>query len=464
VFANARRLDPDKLCKAEAEFHELEAAGIIRRSDSPWSSPLHMVRKKDGSWQPCGDYRRLNLATTHDRYPLPSILDLSNKLHSCKFYSCIDLVKGYHQIPMAAQDIPKTGHRVDQDGVGPLQRHVQAISDFPPPSGCETITAIFRYGDFSQEVPSRYRPHAAVAHRCAQGSPQDAGMAAAGFRAAKAALAAAVPLAHPAPNAILSLATDASDTHVGGVFQQLTGGRWQPLAFYSKKLSGAGTRYSTFDRELLAAFSTVRHFRFLLEGRQFRLLTDHKPLVTSLFRTMPPWSTRQQRQLSFIAEFTSDIRHTPGQENVVADALSRPPSAAAQPRPPSQQPPPALLPRTEEGLAALDRPILAAIADAQPVNFSAMAAAQRSCPEVAEMTNSSSLQITTQTVGDTALFEDVSTGVFRSLVPIQHRDAVFQSLHSIHHPGVRVTRRLIAAQFCWPQMAKAITQMARACL
>jgi hypothetical protein len=81
------------------------------------------------------------------------------------------------------------------------------------------------------------------------------------------------------------------------------------LAFYSKKLSGAGTTYSTFDRELLATFSVVRHFRFLLEGQQFRLLTDHKPLVTSLFRTTPPWLARQQRQLSF-AEFTSDIRHT----------------------------------------------------------------------------------------------------------------------------------------------------------
>ncbi len=57
-----------------------------------------MVRKKDGSWRTCGDYRRLNLATTHNRYPLPSILDLSNKLHGCKYFSCIDLVKGYHQI------------------------------------------------------------------------------------------------------------------------------------------------------------------------------------------------------------------------------------------------------------------------------------------------------------------------------------------------------------------------------
>jgi hypothetical protein len=240
------------------------------------------------------------------------------------------------------------------------------------------------------------------------------------------------------------------------VLQQLNGGRWQPLAFYSKKLSGAGTRYSTFDRELLAAFSAVRHFRFLLEGRQFRLLTDHKPLVTSLFHTTPPWSARQQRQLSFIAEFTSDIRPTPGQENVVADALSRPPPATAQPPPPSQQPSPTLAAEDwpEEGLAAPERP------NAQPINFSAMAAAQQACPEVPEMMNSTTLQITTQVVGDETLLETLRQGSFA----IQHREAVFQSLHAIHHPGVRATRRLIAARFCWPQMAKAITQMARACL
>jgi hypothetical protein len=156
---------------------------------------------------------------------------------------------------------------------------------------------------------------------------------------------------------------------MGGVLQQLAGGSWQPLAFYSKKLSGAGTRHSTFDRELLAAFSAVRHFRFLLEGQQFRLLTDHKPLVTSLFCTTPPWLARQQRQLSFIAEFTSDIRHSPGQENVMAEALSRPPPAATQQPSKAQPTPPA--------------PNCAAF-----------------CPEVAEMMNSTTLQITTQAVGD----------------------------------------------------------------
>ena len=108
VFAKARRLAPDKLLVAESEFKKLEAAGIIRRSNSAWSSPLHMVPKKDGTWRPCGDYRRLNLATTHDRYPLPNILDFANNLHGCTVFSKIDLVKGYYQVPMAPSDVCKT--------------------------------------------------------------------------------------------------------------------------------------------------------------------------------------------------------------------------------------------------------------------------------------------------------------------------------------------------------------------
>jgi hypothetical protein len=82
---------------------------------------------------------------------------------------------------------------------------------------------------------------------------------------------------------------------------------------------------------------------------------------------------------------------------------------------------------------APERPVLAATTVAEPVDILVMAAAQRSCPELAKMMNSTTLQITTQAVGDDSLLGDVSTGVFRPLVPIQHREAVLQSLHSIHH-------------------------------
>jgi cleavage and polyadenylation specificity factor subunit 1 len=108
LFAKSRRLDPDKLQTAQKEFRALEKAGIVRRSNSGWSSPLHMVPKPDGSFRPCGDYRRLNTITEDDQYPLPSIQDFTANLAGCTIFSKIDLVKGYHQVPMAEEDIPKT--------------------------------------------------------------------------------------------------------------------------------------------------------------------------------------------------------------------------------------------------------------------------------------------------------------------------------------------------------------------
>jgi hypothetical protein len=100
VFAKALRLEPDKVEIAKAEFKRMEAAGIVSRSTSPWASPLHMVPRKDGSWRPCGDYGLLNMVTAPEKNPLPNMQDLSNSLHNCKNFSKIDLIKGYHQIPV----------------------------------------------------------------------------------------------------------------------------------------------------------------------------------------------------------------------------------------------------------------------------------------------------------------------------------------------------------------------------
>ena len=88
-------LDKDKLAAAKADSLAMEQQGIMRRSKSSWASPLHMVKNKDGTWQPCGDYRQLNLATKSDLYLPSHIEDLSTKLESKKLFSTIDLQKGY---------------------------------------------------------------------------------------------------------------------------------------------------------------------------------------------------------------------------------------------------------------------------------------------------------------------------------------------------------------------------------
>jgi hypothetical protein len=120
-----------------------------------------------------------------------------------------------------------------------------------------------------------------------------------------------MPLQHPAPKAELSLATDASDTHIRGFMQQKSGDHCQPLGFFSRKLTDTESRYSTFDCELLAAQAKIKHFHHFCEGRAFQLWTDHKPLVTAISRVSAPISPRQQCHLAFISEFNVQLLYFP---------------------------------------------------------------------------------------------------------------------------------------------------------
>ena len=108
VQSRARRLDPEKLAVAKAELQKLVDLGVCYRGKSEWSSPLLVTTKPNGGWRVCGDYRRLNGLTTDDRYPVRSLQDFTADLHGKSIFSKIDLMKGYHQIPVADEDVRKT--------------------------------------------------------------------------------------------------------------------------------------------------------------------------------------------------------------------------------------------------------------------------------------------------------------------------------------------------------------------
>ena len=162
------------------------------------------------------------------------------------------------------------GHRVTSARIQPLQSRVQAISDFPRPRSSKALQEFLGMLNFYR----RFVPHAAIML-----SPlyelvnvKDADFEDAWttrhdeqFRCTKLALAAAISLAHPSSTAETSIYIDASDTAVAAVLQQRLDGVCTPISFFSRKLHAAETKYSAFDKELLAMYLAVKKFRYFIE-------------------------------------------------------------------------------------------------------------------------------------------------------------------------------------------------------
>ncbi|GJT19499.1 putative reverse transcriptase domain-containing protein [Tanacetum coccineum] len=111
VAKSPYRLAPSEMEELSDQIKELQDNGFIRPSLSPWGAPVLFVKKKDGSFRMCIDYRELNKLTIKNRYPLPRIDDLFDQLQGSQHFSRIDLRSGYHQPRVHEDDIPKTAFR-----------------------------------------------------------------------------------------------------------------------------------------------------------------------------------------------------------------------------------------------------------------------------------------------------------------------------------------------------------------
>lgn len=237
-----------------------------------------------------------------------------------------------------------------------------------------------------------------------------------------------------APNARLTLTTDASDDAVGAVLHQIADGQIQPLGFYSKKLSPSQKKYSAYDRELTAIYQVVQHFKYALDGREFVVFTDHKPIVFAFRQKSERASPRRARQLDFIGQYTTDIQHLPGINNNVADLLSR----------------------------------INAIQD-NVINFDEMAVQQRSDAELQNILredNNVSITLTKLSIPESSaeLYCHISQNRIRPYVPRTCRQAIIRKLHSLSHPGIRATGKLVADHYVWPSMSKDVANYVRSCI
>jgi cleavage and polyadenylation specificity factor subunit 1 len=252
------------------------------------------------------------------------------------------------------------------------------------------------------------------------------------FLKTKESLATATLLYHPKANSEIAIVSDASDKAIGAALQQRVDGNWQPLGFFFRKLTPPQQRYGTFDRELLAIYQALRYFRHQIEGRNFTVYTDHKPLIGATKSTSDKYTGRQFRHLDFIAQMTSDVRHIKGIDNIVADCLSR-----------------------------------VHIDSIEPLSLNRIAQAQQNDEEMKTLVIEGKLTEIELREPDGKINRIIVNNdrpTPRPYIPASLRRQIFDAFHNLAHPGIKTTKKIISEKFTWPNMKKQIVAWGRSCI
>lgn len=403
--------------EVQKQIQKLLRDGIIQESISPYTSPIWIVPKKADAtgtkkFRLVIDYRKLNEKTISDRYPIPDITEILDKLGKATYFSTIDLVSGFHQIQLDGNDREKTafsvnggkyeftrmpfglrnapatfqrvmdavlrefigkcclvymddiiifsgsleehakdirkifnklkeanlkiqlekcfffrketqflGHTVSWEGVKPNSDKIEVIRHWPIPKN-ETelkqfLGTIGYYRRFIKDFAKLVKPLTQLLRKDTEFNFSKEKIAC--FEKCKQVLTMDPILQYPDFTKEFVLTTDASDYAIGAVLSQGPVGKDRPIAFASRTLNKTEENYSTTEKEFLAMYWAVNHFRPYLYGRKFKLITDHQPLTYSLSNT----NKRILRGKLALEEYDYDLMYKPGKSNTVADALSR---------------------------------------------------------------------------------------------------------------------------------------------
>ncbi|GKC63291.1 putative reverse transcriptase domain-containing protein [Tanacetum coccineum] len=314
-------LAPLKLQELSTQLQELSDKGFIKPSSSPCGAPVLFVKKKDGSFQMCIDYRELNKLTVKNRYPLLSIDDLFDQLQGSRVYSKIDLISGYHQLIVREEDIPKTAfrirydhykfqvmpfgltnapavqflrHVIDSEGIHVDPTKIELIKDWASPKTPTEIPQFLGLVGYYR----RFIEEAA-------------------FKLLKQKLCSALILALPEGSENFMVYCDASRKGLGTVLMQ----REKVIAYASRQLKIHEKNYTTHDLKLGAVVFALKMWRHYLYGTKCVVFTDHKSLQHIL--DQKELNMRQRRWLELLSDYDCEIPYHLRKANVVADALSR---------------------------------------------------------------------------------------------------------------------------------------------
>ncbi|KAL1270863.1 hypothetical protein QQF64_029879 [Cirrhinus molitorella] len=371
----ARPIHPQDVDAVRKHLKELLAAGVIRESESPFASPIVVVKKKDNSVRLCIDFRKLNSQTIKDAYALPNLEEVFSVLHGSKWFSVLDLKSGYYQIEMEEADKHKTAfvcpqgfwefNRMPQGitnapsgswsvsdiwGIlSPNTVKIEAIKTWPRPQTLKELKSFLGFAGYYRRLVQDFSKIVKPLNNLTAGYPPvrkgrknkdmdrqyydpkeklgerwDASCQLA-FETIVEKLTTAPVLGYADPRLPYILHTDASTIGLGAALYQEQEGQLRVLAYASRGLTKSEARYPAHKLEFLALkWAVTSKFSDYLYGAEFTVLTDSNPLTYIL--TSAKLDSTSYRWLSGLSAYNFKIQYRAGAQNKDADGLSRRPN------------------------------------------------------------------------------------------------------------------------------------------